>query len=230
LPRLVAKSGSEDGPDNASGLTLAQAVHTPSFWLAVMSCATFGFPMIALLQNQAAHLQDIGVPSLFAAGALGAVGLMNAAGKPAFGFLTESMKAKYALSVGLALQLMAVVIIINLTPSSPGALLWVYAVCLGLGIGSWAPTMSMLVSTNFGMAAYGTIFGTISLINTLGNSLGPLFAGRIFDVTGSYRPAFFTFIGFYAVAIVSTLLIRKPRIRSNGEVTSGGSPAAASLR
>ncbi|GAH32130.1 unnamed protein product, partial [marine sediment metagenome] len=30
---------------------------------------------------------------------------------------------------------------------------------MGLGSGSWLPTLSMLVSTNFGLAYYGTIFG-----------------------------------------------------------------------
>jgi hypothetical protein len=34
---------------------------------------------------------------------------------------------------------------------------------MGFGPGSWLPAMSILVSSNFGLASYGAIFGAVYL-------------------------------------------------------------------
>jgi cyanate permease len=44
-----------------------------------------------------------------------------------------------------------------------------------------------------------------------GGGLGPLFAGRVFDLTGSYQPAFTTFAALNAVAFVACFFVRPER-------------------
>ena len=90
-------------------------------------------------------------------------------------------------------------------------MVWLYAGVMGLGLGGWLPTMSLLVSGSFGMAAFGSIFGVISMINMFGGSTGPLFAGYVFDTTGKYAAAFTTALILYLLSLVATLLIRKPK-------------------
>ncbi len=90
-------------------------------------------------------------------------------------------------------------------------ILYVFAVVMGLGVGSWLPAMSMLVSTNFGLAAYGTIFGLISFSQSIGSASGPLMAGYIFDAMGHYNQAFIIFIILYALAILTVLAARRPK-------------------
>ena len=91
------------------------------------------------------------------------------------------------------------------------ALVWLYAVLLGLSFGSWVPAMSMLTITNFGMVAYGSIFGMMTFSDMGGGATGPLFAGYIYDIKQSYEMAFNIFIVLILVGITITLFIRKPK-------------------
>ena len=203
------------------GLSLRQAMRTRAFWLAVVSCAAFGIPMNAILQNHVAHLQDIGFPLALVVGAMGGMGLANAAGKIGFGALCDTVKPKNALALGLAVQFVALAILVGIRPSSPALAVWLYALLMGLGLGSWVPAMTMTTSSTFGMAAYGTIYGTIVLINTLGNAVGPLFAGYVYDVQHNYQLAFIVMLVLYAIAVVTALLIKRP----SGEPVGGRNAA-----
>ena len=97
-------------------------------------------------------------------------------------------------------------------PTSSVSVLWLYAVLFGLGVGGWLPTMSMLTSTSFGLASYGVIFGVVNLAHSIGSAVGPLFAGQMYDASGSYQMAFTIFVALFAVSISTVLTIRHARI------------------
>ena len=82
---------------------------------------------------------------------------------------------------------------------------------IGLAAGSWLPTVSVLVSTNFGLAAYGAIFGTVILFLNIGAATGPLLAGYIYDAMGTYHWAFMISLALNIVALSTTLAIRRPK-------------------
>lgn len=73
------------------------------------------------------------------------------------------------------------------------------------------PTMTMLVSTNYGLVAYGTIFGAVFMAQNIGNAVGPLTAGYMFDAIGDYRLAFTILLSLYVLAIPVILLVRRPK-------------------
>jgi len=75
----------------------------------------------------------------------------------------------------------------------------------------------MLISTNFGLLAYGTIFGMVTLTQSVGAATGPLMAASIHDVTGSYQWAFIIFLSLFAVAIPTVLAVRRPKSGQNFE-------------
>lgn len=204
----VAHRSSRKTPEDS--LSMGQTFKTWNFWLISFAATTFGFSTMAIIRNQVAHLEDIGFSAAAAAGALGMVGIGNGIGKFAFGFIGDWVKPKLSMAIGLGLQLIAVTILMMVSPTSPAVAIWLYAAFMGLGQGSWMPTMSMLISTNFGMAAYGTIFGMINLINVIGASSGPLLAGYIYDTRNSYDLAFIICIATYIIGIVLALSIRPP--------------------
>ena len=63
-----------------------------------------------------------------------------------------------------------------------------------------APTVAEL----FGTRAHGAIFGGIVFFGTLGAAVGPVLAGRIFDVTGSYE---YAFTGLAVMATIGLALV-----------------------
>jgi MFS family permease len=69
------------------------------------------------------------------------------------------------------------------------ALALVSMVMIGVGYSVTASLIPAVIGDRFRGSHFGSIFGTLQVANALGGSLGPWVAGRIFDVTGSYRIA-----------------------------------------
>ncbi|HEY82087.1 MAG TPA: MFS transporter [Dehalococcoidia bacterium] len=196
----------------AHGLNLKMALSTSAFWLLAITFFISGFSSLGVIQNQVPHLQDIGYPLAIAAGALTGLGLGSTIGKFIFGWLCDRIQAKYACAISLVLLAVSTLILMSMGPTSPMAIMWLYAIILGLGAGGWLPTMSMLVNVNFGLISYGAIFGMISLAQGIGGALGPLVGGYMYDTMSTYQWAFALFLALYAIAIPAILLVRRPRL------------------
>lgn len=171
------------------------------------------FSINGTVQSQVPHLQDIGYPLTAASAALGGMGLMSAFSKLFFGWLCDRINPKYAFSLGAIFMAGGTFILMMMGPTSPRGVLWFYPLIMGFGAGSWLPTMSILVSRNFGLASYGAIFGAVFLAHNTGVSTGPLFAGYIYDTTKAYHWAFVTFMFLYLAAIPTMLMVSRPRAK-----------------
>ena len=62
----------------------------------------------------------------------------------------------------------------------------------------------------FGRSQIGTITGLMGLVEIFGTIAGPLFAGYMYDITGSYRLAFLIFASALILAVLLVLLTRRP--------------------
>ena len=193
------------------GFTLKMAIGTSAFWLVGVTFLTSAVSQGGTMQSQVPYLDDIGFPVAMAATALGVAGLGSAIGKFCFGWLCDRIPPKHACLIGLGFQLSAIATIMNIEPASPMSMVWLYAVLMGLGMGSWLPTLSMLTSRNFGLASYGAIFGVMSLFQAVGVSIGPLVAGYLYDSMNTYHLAFIIFLAIYIITVPSILAVRRPK-------------------
>jgi len=192
-------------------LSLQEALLSPTFWLIAGAVLLSQIALVGSIMSQVPHLQDIGFPITTAATALGGIGLLSAFSKLFFGWVCDLIKSKYAFALGVFFMAVGTFLLMVLDPTSPLFIIWAYSVTMGFGGGSWLPVISMIVSTNFGLASYGAIFGAVILIQNLGASTGPLFAGYIYDTTKGYHSAFVIFMVLYAVAIPTVLAVRRPK-------------------
>jgi MFS family permease len=69
-----------------------------------------------------------------------------------------------------------------------------FVVLFGLTVGTALPLVPMMIAESLGVRRFGSISGLVSLANTIGAAIGPVAAGRIHDLTGSYAVAFEIFI------------------------------------
>ncbi len=198
----------------AQGFTTKRALTTLTFWLIIISFLVHGFTHISIMQTQVSHLQDIGFPLATAATALSSVGLGSLFGKLFFGWLCDKIHAKYAFAIGLVLELIAIIMLINMTSTTSIVTIWVYAILLGFGMGAWLPTMAILISSNFGLVSFGSLVGMISMAQNIGGSTGPVFAGRMYDTMHTYHQAFIILAILYAISIPAILLARPPKTKS----------------
>ncbi|MBN1856810.1 MAG: MFS transporter [Dehalococcoidia bacterium] len=209
-PPVGSDDPTGEGGDK-SGFTLKQAMKSRAFWLIAVALAFSNFANMSTLQSSAPFLEDIGFPTAVAASAVGVIGLGSGTGKILFGWLCDRIQAHHACAIGIALQLSAVLLLLfTVHADSPTALIWAYALLLGLGIGAWLPTLSMLSSTNFGLLFYGAVFGALNLAQSMGTATGPLFSGLVHDAVGSYMGSFIAAAFLLAVAIPAILMVKKP--------------------
>ena len=71
--------------------------------------------------------------------------------------------------------------------------------------------VSPTVAEFFGTAPHGAIYGGIYFFGTIGGAAGPIMAGRVFDVTGSYEYAFaaLALMGTAALLLMASLPPRR---------------------
>ena len=65
-----------------------------------------------------------------------------------------------------------------------------------------------MVAELFGLRAHGVILGMTIFCGMVGGAVGPLVAGMIFDVTGSYQLAFLILAGIIVITLILTSLLR----------------------
>ena len=195
--------------DPEEGLSLKMALAAPVFWLLAVAMILHHSHM-GVGQSVVPHLGDIGFPVAIAASAASTTALMGLAGMFFFGWLCDRIPVKFAYVIGLVFIVIGIVVLLNIGAGSPVWMVWLYAAPFGFGASSWMPTMAMIVSTTFGMASYGTIFGMLNLFQSLGGAAGPLLAGYIFDSSGSYFWAFILILAFEILAMPLVLSVRRP--------------------
>ncbi len=198
-------------PQSAGGMTLKVALKTHALWLLCVSFFLSTMSNMVMTQSQVPHLQDIGFPVAAAATALSAYSFSSSMGKFTFGWLCDRIQPRYSCAIGLIFQVAGLLLLMNMQGSSPIGMVWLFAILGGFGTGSWLPTMSILSSTTFGLAYYGSIFGVVSMAQGVGTAIGPFIAGTMFDAMGTYHWAFLMFVLTYAISLPAILLLKRPK-------------------
>ena len=194
------------------GPGLAAALATPRFWF--FAAAFFFTPVsnFMVTTHQVAHIVEAGIDPRRAAAAFGAVGLLSAFGRVAFGTLSDrwgrvpAALTSYVATAGGTLALLL------LAPGSPGWLLWAYVLPFGLTLGARGPIVAALTADVYRGRSFGPVLGVVTFANRVGSAIGPWLGGVIYDLTGSYRYAFVTSIAALALAATSFWAAgRRPR-------------------
>ena len=83
----------------------------------------------------------------------------------------------------------------------------IFALIYGFAHGGFFAIASPSVADYFGIKSHGMVFGLILFFGTLGGTLGPIIAGKIFDMTKTYENAFIilTIISIIGVLLASRL-------------------------
>jgi MFS family permease len=110
-----------------------------------------------------------------------------AVGKPTFGAMADRIGGKN--SMGLSFIGAAVGILIMLTSKAHG-LPVIGALITGFSGAVPVALVPMVLAETLGLKRFGTLFGWLGLVVTVGLFFGPLIGGRLFDLTGSYALPF----------------------------------------
>ena len=70
-----------------------------------------------------------------------------------------------------------------------------------------------LIAEFFGTASHGAIFGMMIFVSNIGGAIGPLLAGYVFDLTGSYRGMLWGLPLISTAGLGAALMLRSPARR-----------------
>ncbi len=177
------------------------------FWLLAGVIALNVVSSGSVIQLTHSHATDLGYSHAQAATILSLMAGMAALGKPLFGTIADRFSKRGAMAGSIVLQVVGLLLLLR--ASSYLALL-IAAFVFGLGLGGVITLWGVLVGAIFGRAVFGRVMGMISPVLVPFNLLGLPYATWMFDRTGSYAPAFATYLGFYAVAGLLLAALRIP--------------------
>ena len=190
--------------------TLRRAATTYQLWLLIASHSLhWGMAAYLVLAHQVRFAIDVGYSSLFAASVFALFGAFMVVGL-LLGFLSDWIGREWTATIANLLAIGAIIALLFVNDTSQPWLLYIYAVCLGLGSGLFSPTITAGEADLFHGKSFGAIAG-LSLTGVgVGAVMGPWLGGWIYDVTGSYLPAFFFCIACFVLSLV-TFWIAAPR-------------------
>ncbi len=203
-----------ESPDlGISGLSLRQATRTWQFWTLsaafVCSRASIQFVLVHIV----AHSIEIGVSAAIAVSVLTTVGALGIVGRVAMGSLADRIGNKRALTISFVLMSLALMWAI---PARELWTLYLFAGVFGFGYGGSATLMSPTGAGLFGQRSLGVILGIINFVGNIGGTIGPVLAGRIFDVFGSYQLAFSIYAALCVVSIALAMVLKPIQAHSTG--------------
>jgi MFS transporter, OFA family, oxalate/formate antiporter len=188
-------------------LTRAEAVRTSGFWL-LMTFTGIAFCIQAGISlHQAPFLVEQGISSTIAATIVSTFSISAALGALFFGRLGDRFPIRAVLPVvGLQLALGALAMHeVDSAATGYGA-----AVLFGFGIGGLLTLPQVAFAIYFGRTHYGAIRGLALPAQVVGQASGPLLAGVMHDVTGSYHAALLVFAGLGCCAALVGAMAKRP--------------------
>jgi MFS family permease len=190
-----------------SGWTLQQAWRLPSFWLLfvvfIIMLLTVPVPFVHIV----AYARDLGFSPAQGALAVSVMGFCAFAGSLSLGPLSDRIGRKQGLVISLILQVAA--FLLFLSANTLGHL-YCGAAAFGFFYGSMATLFPALIGDFFGRLHAGAITGFLFAGAGMLGSWGPMIAGYLRDVSGSYHIAFASGIATSGVALGLFILTPKP--------------------
>jgi predicted MFS family arabinose efflux permease len=220
LPRdRPAGSRSRDAEEGqAGGWPLWRAVRRREFWGVAAVFVLLNAPVQLTLTHQVAHLIEIGMPRLAAAGVMGVLGLASIPAKVVWGFLSDRWRLEWTYTGGIAALVVGIAGLLLVGPGSPGWALHAAAVCIGVGY-AVSPALTPVLTVRFFPGRdFGAVFGTLAMMHNTGGAVGVWLAGYAHDVTGSYRVPLVGSIACGLMAAAAVWLLAPRRARQTNPV------------
>ncbi|MDP6706843.1 MAG: MFS transporter [Alphaproteobacteria bacterium] len=205
------RPGSAEGAPRAepSGLTLAEALRTPAFYILAAGLASLSMLVTALHVENKGILTRHGLDAQTAANMFAVTGIVAALAMPIVGRMLDRFETKWMFFGGL-LVMVASLISVTFVEGLWGAV--GYAIVFGLNNGVTMTYFSFMWPRFFGRRHLGQIQGTGQMIGIVGASLGPLPLGLAIDLLGDYDLTLRLLAVIPAGCAVAALFLKAPRL------------------
>ena len=194
------------------GVSEKEAFALPVFWLIAIVVLLVAVATAGLGFNYVAFLRDSGHSAKSAAFAWAVIMGAMLLGKLATGLIADrwgSKKTIAAASIVFAASFMM------LPFARSYSVVMLFAVVYGLALGAPLILNPLLTGDYLGMKNYGSLFGILNIMGTIGGGLGSIGAASYYDKHHTYLPVFYVFAILMVVSAVCSILIKPTPQRAN---------------
>ncbi|TET67783.1 MAG: MFS transporter [Dehalococcoidia bacterium] len=189
-----------------TGFSLREALRSWQFWTLVMALLCFTMGEGTILVHIVSHAIGLGISAASAALIIPVIGAISIPGRILLGMAGDRIGNRPAYVIGfvfLSVSLFWLLVAKELW------MLYLFAVIYGFGYGGLSALISPIIAELFGLSSHGVIMGVVIMFGgTGGMAIGPLLAGHIFDITGSYQSAF---LMYAAISVIGLILVSRLR-------------------
>lgn len=191
--------------DGSDDLSVRTVLTSRAFWVTIAGVLPLNLVFGAVQFNLGAYAADLNQAD-FAGQLIAISAAAMVAGKLLFGALADRIRHRVLFWIAASFMIVAM----WLMHGSPDVVVMVLGVAfVGLAGGGILPIMAVIVGARFPVVHFGRVMGLVMLSLTVA-SLGPIIAGRVFDVTGSYDPAFLLFAGLLVPGMIAMIWLPAP--------------------
>lgn len=219
--KKAIEKGHKKIKQDLSNLTRDEAIKTGRFyglWIMLFINVTCG---IAVIGVASPLLQEItGITALAAASAVGFMGIFNGIGRIIWASMSDYLTRPVVYVIFFATQIVAFYLLPTATSIIAFQILLYYIMtCYGGGFAS----IPAYIGDMFGTKQVGAIHGYILTAWALAGLAGPIIIAYVKDKTGDYASTLYVFVGFFVVALITSLImivnIRNIKIRSQASAS-----------
>ena len=184
-----------------------EVMATSAFWLLITSISIANLAFQGINISLAPYMQDLHYADALVATVVTFRAIVMAIALPGWGFIGERAHIPWIRVAPFLMQgVWSVLFIMAANP----VFLWLAVIVYGIGFGGVMVIQEVLWANYFGRFSLGLVRSTGFPIILAFSASGPIFMNGIFDILGSYRPAYMLFIGFYVVAAILLWVVRAP--------------------
>ena len=217
---LPADSEAPDNPSRPGTTTRSSAeeavwtrrevIRTPAFWLLIVGISSSMLAFQGVNISIAPYAEDLGLGTANIAALLMVRSVATLAVAPGWGILSERVASPVVRISPFFIQMLASAF---LAMADKSAMLWLGVVFYGAGFSGMMIVQEVIWANYYGRLTLGTVRSTSLPLQVLIAGGGPVLINVVFDIVGSYRPAYTAFIGLYILAALLVWFARPPRAK-----------------
>ena len=202
-------------PEN--DFNVKQAMATPTFWFLVVISITFQMTMSPLFVHLVPHLVTSGIDTRTASLTVTFITLCSVAGRAGFGWLSDFANKKWLLICTFLLQAVGLFVFAQVRSE---VYLIPFLLAYAPGYGGSIAIRPAIVGEYYGRKNFGTVYGVLLGSGLFGGISGPVIAGYIYDVYGSFRQAFMLFALVSVFSALVLIFMKRPQLEP-GKIKTG---------
>ena len=191
-------------------VTARDAMRNVNFWLIALIFGVLTMDIGALFLHQLPYFQSVGFTRIEAATSVGYFTVLSLFGRIIGGWFMERYDGRVIIAGVLVSQVISLGVMLIATPTAYWSLV-VFGLFFGTAFGGMIPARPYLITTLFGLRAFGKIQGLLTFSAMPFGVLAPWFLGYLFDVQGTYENGVRTLAVITAAAIPVCFFLRLPR-------------------